>query len=143
MTAAMFLFIYSSGLHQRNCTCWNDSTTVAPVENNADNHENEVVEEYQPKEKLTLVLLLEMATYYHVNMFQLLLNGGKLTKNGTISTKRHHAKVQSLTVTFSERLQEKWHKNTVKVENTFYADENGRIVYNSLVEAVMKAIFVL
>ena len=68
MTAAMFL-LSAQAVYAENAPAeTTEATTVAPVENDADNHENEVVEEYQPKEEpFTGFTSRDGVTYYHVN----------------------------------------------------------------------------
>ena len=68
MTAAMFL-LSAQAVYAENAPAeTTEATTVAPVENDADNHENEVVEEYQPKEKpFPGFTSRDGVTYYHVN----------------------------------------------------------------------------
>ena len=139
MTAAMFL-LSAQAVYAENAPAeTTEATTVAPVENNADNHEIEVVEEYQPKEKpFTGFTSRDGVTYYHVNNVPITSQWRKINEKWYYFNEE--GIMQKSAIVDGYLLQdtgEMAQKDTVKIgENTFYADENGRIVYNSLVETV-------
>ena len=111
MTAAMFL-LSAQAVYAENAPAeTTEATTVAPVENNADNHENEVVEEYQPKEEpFTGFTSRDGVTYYHVNNVPITSQWRKINEKWYYFNEEGiMQKVQSLTVTFS-KIQESWHK---------------------------------
>ena len=68
LTSAMLL-LSAQAVYAENAPAeTTEATTVAPVENDADNHENEAGEEYFPKEKpFTGFTSRDGVTYYHVN----------------------------------------------------------------------------
>ena len=144
MTAAMFL-LSAQAVYAENAPAeTTEATTVAPVENDADNHENEVVEEYQPKEEpFTGFTSRDGVTYYHVNNVPITSQWRKINEKWYYFNEE--GIMQKSAIVDGYLLQdtgEMAQKETVKIgENTFYADENGRIVYNSLVETVNEGEF--
>lgn len=122
MTAAMLL-LSAQAVYAENAPAeTTEATTVAPAENDADNHENEVVEEYQPKEEpFTGFTSRDGVTYYHVNNVPITSQWRKINEKWYYSTKKASCKkVQSLTVIFS-KIQEKWHKTTLlKLEKILF-----------------------
>ena len=132
MTAAMFL-LSAQAVYAENAPAeTTEATTVAPVENDADNHENEAGKEYFPKEEpFTGFTSRDGVTYYHVNNVPITSQWRKIEEKWYYFNEE--GIMQKSAIVDGYLLQdtgEMAQNDTVKIgENTFYADENGRMVY--------------